>query len=1054
MKKKFSKVLGVGLSLALLTGLLVSMVPASAATLSLSTDLAPPAVFPYKTAKFSDIESMAVNGSTIYAARGDGDSIGTWDYYVNTLGVPLSDPRFLLKSTDGGSGWADLSTSTAYPTGQLIRLVAVAPDDADVVAIVYSSGNISLSDDGGSSWSALGQAGTGATINAIDISPLTGGYYYIAAGTGATSGVAELYVREMSMTGSWTAQSTGDGYRASEKIMAVKFSPNFDIDKIIACISANDTAQEVYFQVLEYESPTYYWNGSISATGWAGWATGIELDVSMATLGGVGTDLGPIASASIAMYDGYLGTDADERVVFVGVSGNTSSTADGGVSRLYDNALTAVTNWSGAAPLGPTHSLAYKDGTLLAGLYYSNTVYRCLDALAIAPRCERQNTLKQPGGTNKTVVAWSGSKVVTGTSGDESAISVSTDDGYAFNDVSLIDSMIYLGTVADIAVTPDGGKIYVAAVEDSDVSVWTRVAGVLWTRVLSLPAQSNTDVILRIAPDDPDVIYLVCRDDGNIWRTADGGKTRWKDSTIKKITAVQDFAVESADVAYAISTSSCTKTSNGGVSWGTLQPIKIAGHTVIVASNGDVLIGGSAGNIAWSKDGGATFDRTPAPLGFLYAGRVHVLPDADYESNGIVYGTNDGDPDYYPGQTIYRGTLSTAMPILESYGPLTIADDSYEFYGLAQSEGVVYALSSNSTNTYIYRALNLRDAETTAEVLWSSYNSTANTGTTAANTVQNLKMSDGPKVWATSLTTSGLFLSLTDPIAIEAPTPIAPADEFIVPMNPASGNAYDVTFSFERYDDTDITSMQLQVATDDEFNAIVYNQTFTDIATNVVSVVLGTAGTAYGVSTACSLMPETTYYWRVRVALDAPALSPWSEVRSLTVGDLEVAGAVTVEIPDAAPSAVTAVAPAMGAMDVPLQPTLVWPAVEGATGYEVMVSEYAAFDILEWSHTTDQNFYPADEPFAYDTTYYWRARASEPEEGAWTTGVFTTMAKPAEPVVEEPTIITVPGETEVVTVEVEKAAAIPNYLLWTIIAIGAVLVIALIVLIVRTRRVA
>jgi hypothetical protein len=314
-------------------------------------------------------------------------------------------------------------------------------------------------------------------------------------------------------------------------------------------------------------------------------------------------------------------------------------------------------------------------------------------------------------------------------------------------------------------------------------------------------------------------------------------------------------------------------------------------------------------------------------------------------------------------------------------------------------------------------------------------------------------MSAGPKAWAIDTVAGAYVVNVRDPIAAEAPAQIAPDEGLSVKVNPASGNAYDVTFTLERYSSKYVDELQIQIATDEECSAIIYDQTLTNISKDQTSVVIGASGgTAYGASMAASFMPGTTYYWRVRVGETGPALSPWSDVRSFTVEELEAAGPIEIEIPDAG-AAVTAVSPAMGAMDVPLQPTIVWPAVEDATSYQVMVSEFADFSILEWSHTTDQNFYPADEPFAYDTTYYWRARASEPEESAWVTGIFTTKEKPAEAV--PPVVVEQPGETEIQIVEVPvKEPAIPNYLLWTIIGVGAVLVIALIVLIVRTRRVA
>jgi hypothetical protein len=187
-----------------------------------------------------------------------------------------------------------------------------------------------------------------------------------------------------------------------------------------------------------------------------------------------------------------------------------------------------------------------------------------------------------------------------------------------------------------------------------------------------------------------------------------------------------------------------------------------------------------------------------------------------------------------------------------------------------------------------------------------------------------------------------------------------------------------------------------------------------------------------------SLIPGRTYYWRVRVT--SPLVSPWSAARSFTMSEVE-----------APEEPFTVTSPASGATDVPLQPAFVWAKVKDATSYEIVVSEDKTFAIIDWSHTSDQNFYQGEEMLAYNTTYYWRVRAAG---GEWTYGVFTTMAEPEEPeppIVIEPT--PPPPEKEVVVVEVPTAPAIPDYLLWIIVGVGAVLFIALIVLILRTRRV-
>jgi hypothetical protein len=160
--------------------------------------------------------------------------------------------------------------------------------------------------------------------------------------------------------------------------------------------------------------------------------------------------------------------------------------------------------------------------------------------------------------------------------------------------------------------------------------------------------------------------------------------------------------------------------------------------------------------------------------------------------------------------------------------------------------------------------------------------------------------------------------------------------------------------------------------------------------------------------------------------------------------------------------------PIIGSYDISTEPMFTWGKVLGSIRYEIALSEDPTFTIIEWSYNVDQNFYKVDEPLRYDTTYYWRVRGvlGEPyQEGGqwltpatpWTTGIFTTAAEPeppSEPIVVQPTKPEVNVEIPPTKITIEPAEqAIPNYMLWIIVAVGAILIIALIVLIVRTRRV-
>jgi hypothetical protein len=162
------------------------------------------------------------------------------------------------------------------------------------------------------------------------------------------------------------------------------------------------------------------------------------------------------------------------------------------------------------------------------------------------------------------------------------------------------------------------------------------------------------------------------------------------------------------------------------------------------------------------------------------------------------------------------------------------------------------------------------------------------------------------------------------------------------------------------------------------------------------------------------------------------------------------------------------VEPAVGEYDISIEPMFTWGTVLGAIRYEITLSEDPTFSIIEWSYNVDNPFYKTDEALRYNTTYYWRVRGvlAEPYQVGrawvtpatpWATGIFTTES---EVVVEPDAIVVEPPKPEVnveippTKITVEPAApAVPNYMLWVIIAVGAVLIIALIVLIVRTRRV-
>jgi hypothetical protein len=310
------------------------------------------------------------------------------------------------------------------------------------------------------------------------------------------------------------------------------------------------------------------------------------------------------------------------------------------------------------------------------------------------------------------------------------------------------------------------------------------------------------------------------------------------------------------------------------------------------------------------------------------------------------------------------------------------------------------------------------------------------------------------KLWAidSAVTTKQLF-SFTDTIAVDAPSITSPGADAIIEVNVATGVARDIVYSWSRL--SYATQYDMDIALDEDFKEIVRSERNLASTSSTVVFILGPTSAipvaSGGTGLTLNYMLGVTYYWRVRAS--APMLSPWTEARMFKINQ-------------AVPFALKV--PADGAMDVSTQPTFVWSKVEGAINYELMVAEDPTFAVIDFSRSLTSNMFKSEETLKYATTYYWRVRGVfEPEElvgrtvipGAgtdWQQGVFTTEAAPPEK--EEPIVIVEkepapPPEVKVIEVPVPQPQAIPSYLLWLIIGIGAVLIIALIVLIVRTRRV-
>jgi hypothetical protein len=238
----------------------------------------------------------------------------------------------------------------------------------------------------------------------------------------------------------------------------------------------------------------------------------------------------------------------------------------------------------------------------------------------------------------------------------------------------------------------------------------------------------------------------------------------------------------------------------------------------------------------------------------------------------------------------------------------------------------------------------------------------------------------------------------------------------------------------------------------------------------------------FGTWQTCANQTINTYGNYVQVVItgvaanDAPTAAQFNGLPFALVTVPQILGGVT---PGATP-----LYPVNGSVNVPItNMTFTWPAVAGAgVTYQFALAQASAntsaneFAILDYSDNTLTNAEPSQETLQYNTVYWWEVRAvtlnssgAVSATGPWSINMFTTMPAPVTTtgtaatgttivtsvVITNPVTTVVSTNTSVVITQTtgNSTPAIPSYLLWAVIAVGAVLIIAVIVLIVRTRRI-
>ncbi len=408
---------------------------------------------------------------------------------------------------------------------------------------------------------------------------------------------------------------------------------------------------------------------------------------------------------------------------------------------------------------------------------------------------------------------------------------------------------------------------------------------------------------------------------------------------------------------------------------------------------------------------------------------------------------------------LVRSSDGTAMAAVTAAGAVSLSSDLGATWGTAAGTlaGVSAVTFQNGSNT----------------VLW---------GTTATGGISKIDMSATTKAWAAQPTSAALTVGVgiasgvaTSPVIyaldaagsltrligdasaaenIAAATGVTAATNlFIVPA--AGGNTLWAVTATKLYTFKDTIAVAVPNVAAASFTTTTANVTFgavagaTDYAVFVKAgstaqkdyFTATTAGTVTVDKTALTasvsgLVSNTTY--TISVFAKTPYIS--------------LVGSKTFSTQPQVVDVPVNLAPAAGATGIAVTPGFAWGAVPGATSYTIEVSAVPTFATLVGTKqtTTIPAFAWTTPALANNTTYYWRVVAvtatgtSDP-----VISVFTTVA--AQVTTPPVTIPTQPVVTPTITVEIPEETT-PAYI-WAIIGIGALLVIVVIVLIVRTRRV-
>jgi uncharacterized integral membrane protein len=570
-------------------------------------------------------------------------------------------------------------------------------------------------------------------------------------------------------------------------------------------------------------------------------------------------------------------------------------------------------------------------------------------------------------------------------------------------------------------------------------SLWKSVnGGVTWYRILSLAtAANNGQIRLSESYATDNTLAFINVANATFQISMDGGST-WTPRTVPTAGfTVADMIIKDAYTYYVgnAAAANVQATTNGGWTW-QIGPTALTGGTAV----NDMAYDAATGHILVGDTVGGAYLSTNANLTYLAQGVIGgptiVEFDINYATNNIIYGADNN-----AAGVLRYNTTTPLIPWAAIDGSVTLLPADI----ICAPDGALYATDATASTVPVPPAVGaggmMRSLNPTAPITPASPAFERVTGAdalAAGSTLGKMTLTEGSNIiYAIN---GALISTYTDILTMAVPTILSPAEGDIVLAAAAA-----VSITPVENNPPPVGTYQVQWNTRSDYlgagNILAIPAVINAVNLNTLAIPVPAGSTIY-----------------VRVQTTGPVFGPWSDTVSYETQ--LTAGAIN------APAILSPIAGGTGpgGYNAELNPTFNWGVIGGATNYKFQLAMDASFDdpIVDETLGNVLVYKLESMTLDYGTTYYWRVMAiSATSETAWSAAVgFTTMAEPAETeppvtVTDAPdVIITIPPAEPAPTITLEPTPIeeTPAGYIWAIIIIGAVLVIAVIVLIVRTRR--